>query len=77
MKFLLLMTIVLVLWWVWKKRPERGNGKTTMPKPKPPEEIVACAYCGVLHPLSDSVIDDGTHYCSTTHRLAARTEKKS
>ncbi|MDD2741295.1 MAG: PP0621 family protein [Rhodocyclaceae bacterium] len=76
MKFLLLMAIVLVLWWVWKKRPERGNNEATMPTPKQPEEIVACEHCGVLHPLSESVIDGSDHYCSTTHRLAARASKK-
>ena len=76
MKFLLLIVIVLVLWWVWKKRSEHGGSDAAAPKPKQPEAIVACGHCGVLHPLSESVVDGDAHYCSAAHRLADRSSEK-
>jgi hypothetical protein len=76
MKFLLLIVIALVLWWVWKKRSEHGSSDAAKPKSKQPEAIVACVYCGVLHPVSDSVIEGSAHYCSAAHRLADRSSEK-
>lgn len=76
MKFLLLIFVVLVLWWVWKKRSERGSSDSAMPPPRQPEAIVACEHCGLLHPLSESVVDGNTHYCSAAHRLAGRSSEK-
>ncbi|MDR0777805.1 MAG: hypothetical protein LBE81_14405 [Azonexus sp.] len=64
MKFLLLLALFGVLWWVWPKR-------AAMPppvRPDPPvERMVACAHCGLLLPESDSIGDGERHYCSEAH----------
>ena len=76
MKYLLLIAIVLVLWWAWKKRsdhpqaPKDAAGKMA-------EKIIACAHCGVLHPLSESLLEGDAHYCSAAHRLAGKAAPRS
>lgn len=71
MKYLLLITIALVLWWAWKKRSNLAGGNVP-PAVKKAESIVECAHCGVLHPLSDSLADGADQYCCIAHRSAGK-----
>jgi uncharacterized protein len=75
MKYLLLITIALVLWWAWKKRSDHPPAPKNSAA-KVAEEIVACAHCGVLHPLSESLIEGDAHYCSAAHRLAGKSQPR-
>lgn len=70
MKYLLLIALaVLVLWLLRRSRPRsRRNGK---PAARPPERMVACAWCGVNHPLGESLPVGDRHYCSAEHRRLA------
>ena len=77
MKFLLLMMIILVLWWVWRKRAERQGSDLNVPEAKKPEQMVVCAHCGVHHPLSESIVEGVENFCSTAHRLAGKSSEKS
>jgi uncharacterized protein len=73
MKYLLLMAVVLVLWWGFKKHQPRSGAE--LPKDKPseqPEKMVMCAHCGVHHPLGESFFEGETAYCSAAHRLAGK-----
>ncbi len=71
MKYLLLLTIVAVIWWAWKKRSPQP-GKRPSPAARDPERMVVCAHCGVHLPQSESVTENGACFCSDAHRLAAR-----
>jgi uncharacterized protein len=71
MKYLLIIAIAAVVWLAWKKR-SRPSGKASVPAPREPEQMVVCAHCGVHLPESDSVSEQGRHFCSEAHRLAAR-----
>lgn len=71
MKYLLLIAVALVLWWVWKKRTEQPLPKAP-PAVKSAENIVACAHCGVLHPVSESHAEEGHQFCSEAHRRAGK-----
>lgn len=71
MKYVLLLIVAMVFWWVWKKRSDLPRHDLP-PAGKGPESIVACVHCGVLHPLSESLIDGSAHYCSEAHRLAGK-----
>lgn len=71
MKYFLLIALVIVLWWVWKKRNEHSD-ESGVAGDRPSEKMVACAYCGVHHPLSESLIDGEAHYCCPAHRLAGK-----
>jgi uncharacterized protein len=71
MKYLLLIAIALVLWWAWKKRSNQPKGNVP-PTVKKAERIVECAHCGVLHPLSESLVDGADQYCCNAHRSAGK-----
>lgn len=75
MKYLLLIAVLLVLWWAWKKRAERPE-ESAMPDERLPESVVACAHCGLHHPLSESLVDGDDNYCCPEHRLAGKSPKR-
>ncbi|MBS1162070.1 MAG: hypothetical protein H6R15_4489 [Proteobacteria bacterium] len=74
MKFLLLLGVLGLLWWVWKKR-QRSVGEQVPPPAPAAENMVVCAHCGVLMPESDGLKDGLLFYCSEAHRLAAGSTK--
>lgn len=76
MKYLLLITIVLVLWWAWRKRSTHSQGGAPTVE-KVPENIVACAHCGVHHPLSESLPEGQQFFCSAAHRVAGKSDLRS
>lgn len=66
MKFLLLILAIVIVYHVLKRyrrtamREDRG--------PRTVEEtMVRCERCGVHLPRSESVLTDGSHYCSRQH----------
>ena len=71
MKYLLLIAVIAVIWWVVKNRSQRPVRRSSG-KPPAPEMMVTCAHCGVHIPQSDSVVDDGRHFCSEAHRQAGK-----
>ncbi len=75
MKYILLILVVLVLWWVWKKRSDRPEERAPSAD-RQPEKIVECAHCGVLHPLGESLPEGDFNYCCSAHRQAGRRPKQ-
>ena len=80
MKYLLVLAIILVAVWLWRKgRREELQSRTPPPPPPPapgsiapPQAMLRCAHCGLHLPAADAVRGvDGTAYCSAAHRLAA------
>ena len=71
MKYLLLLALVAVAWWAWQKRRERP-ARPSRNAPREAERMVACAYCGVNVPQSESVVDGDQHFCCDAHRQAVR-----
>lgn len=74
MKYLLLLALLGVVWWVWKKRTAVPP-PAARPDPRP-EKMVVCAQCGLLLPESDSIAVGDVHYCSEAHRQAAETGRR-
>jgi uncharacterized protein len=72
MKFLLLVAVIAVAFWMLKSKA-RGRGDAPRP-PKPPggpQPMLACAHCGVHLPRADALMDvGGRAFCSDAHRLA-------
>ena len=75
MKYLLLIALVAVIWWVVKNRSGRPVQRPSK-KSAAPEMMVTCAHCGVHLPQSDSVVENGLNFCCEAHRLAAKASGK-
>ncbi|RZL94324.1 MAG: hypothetical protein EOP82_05310 [Variovorax sp.] len=79
MKYLLVLAVVFIAIWLWRKgrRDEmRSRPPSPPPAPKPtalaPQAMLRCAHCGLHLPAADAINGpDGTVYCSTAHRQAA------
>jgi uncharacterized protein len=80
MKYLLVLAVILVAVWLWRKaRREELQSRTPPPSPPPapgaiapPQAMLRCAHCGLHLPAADAVRGtDGAAYCSTAHRQAA------
>lgn len=75
MKYLVLL-VVLVLaygWWRSQRRTQMRNEahaaarQATRPLPAP-QDMVACARCGVHVPRAEALTQDASHYCCAEHR---------
>ena len=75
MKYLLLLALIGVIWWMWKKRSALPQADGDVRRDREPEKMVVCAHCGVHLPESDSLTDGQAIYCNAAHRDAARAAK--
>jgi uncharacterized protein len=87
MKYLLVLAVLLIAFWVWRNGREKADDEAARrgasqkpPSPQSPrgsaapvvtEEMVSCAVCGVHLPLTDAVRGKRAVYCGQPHRLAA------
>ena len=78
MKYLLVMALVLVVFWIWRHNREAERRDAAPARaPAPPKtgaavtEIVACEVCGVHLPKSEALIGNKGIYCSDAHRREA------
>jgi uncharacterized protein len=75
MKYLLVVAVVAVAFWLW--RNNRQNAKVQQNKSAPatskatdigpPQAMVQCAACGVHLPASDAVVGKRGSYCTSAH----------
>lgn len=75
MKYLLVLAVVLIGFWVWRSSREVRKPPS---QPRPPDntkalEMVACDVCGVHCPKSDLVVGKRGVYCGAPHRNQAET----
>ena len=78
MKYLLVLAVVSVAIWLWRKnRREEMQERATPPKKSAPpavgapQAMVRCAHCGLHLPATDALPGPGGLYCSAAHRRAA------
>lgn len=71
MKYLVLLAVLLVAWFLWRNaRVERRRDEAPRPPAAGPQEMVACPVCGLHLPRTDALAGpDGRYYCSHEHRL--------
>lgn len=66
LKYLVLIAVVAIVWWNWRKR---ARPRAAMPRQEtPPEPMVACAYCGLYQPVGESLAVGDRYYCCEAHR---------
>jgi uncharacterized protein len=70
MKYLLVVTVVLVAFWIWRQNrrggeshPEQAPARRTTA----PQIMVSCKVCGTHLPQSDAVAGQHGAYCSQEH----------
>ncbi|SEA99303.1 PP0621 family protein [Variovorax sp. YR216] len=77
MKYLLVLAVVFIAIWFWRKgRQEELRSRPPPPPAQPavgaPKEMVRCAHCGLHLPATDAVRGNaGRIYCSAAHRKTA------
>jgi len=69
MKFLFWAIVIAFVYWAWRRsrgaRPAKPKTEAT------PQDMVACAHCGIHLPHNEAVTGTLGQYCSTAHRNAA------
>ncbi len=82
MKYLLVIALVLVVFWLWRKQRETDRRAASheagqaRPHASPPQgrevmDMVACDVCQVHLPRSEALIGSTGIYCSDAHRRKA------
>jgi len=76
-KYLLVLAVVLIAFWLWRSNRERESESNRTEKPPPgrpgPDptkaiEMVSCDVCGTHCPQGDAVVGRRGVYCSVQHR---------
>lgn len=72
MKFLLVLAVLAVAYWVWRSGRVRGAARDAPPPPAQPalpEDMVSCPVCSLHLPRPDALPgSSGRLYCSPEHR---------
>ena len=69
MKILLFLVVVFVLLWLLRGATSRRRGGAAQP-PQAPQEMIACAHCGVHLPRDEALPGRGGVFCGDAHRAA-------
>ncbi|MDF1822507.1 MAG: PP0621 family protein [Alcanivoracaceae bacterium] len=69
-RLLLIIALVWLAWRLLKKTLLSGQGNERRDNLDAPHRMVRCARCGLHVPESDSVEDQGNHFCSQAHLKA-------
>lgn len=76
MKFLLVLAVVVIAFYLWRnnREAERRDGEAARPR-KPsqdkPQDMVRCPVCALHLPRSDAIAGQRGDYCSDEHRTQA------
>ena len=70
MKILLFLVVVFVLLWLLRGATTRRRGGGAAPPPQAPQEMIACAHCGVHLPRDEALPGRGGVFCGDAHRAA-------
>jgi uncharacterized protein len=82
MKYLLVLAVVMIAFWLWRKGREEELRSRAPPRRKrrdadAPAEMARCAQCGLHLPATDAIAGDaGRLYCSAAHRAAAEAQRR-
>lgn len=84
-KVLLIIGIALGVYWLWRQgrmaesreaRPAPPAAPSRNHTAQPPQDMVACAHCGLHLPRSEALADgpggSAPFYCSAAHRQSGR-----
>jgi uncharacterized protein len=71
MKILIFLVVVFVLLWLLRgATTNRRRGDAAPPRSQAPQEMIACAHCGVHLPRDEALPGRGGVFCGDAHRTA-------
>lgn len=70
MKFLLVLAVLVVAFWLWRNgRRAVGDESSGQPRPAPAVvPMVACDFCGMHLPETELIVGTRGRYCCQEHR---------
>jgi len=69
MKYLVLLAVLAFAIGLWRSRRAGDDNGTPAPKrPALPQDMLACAHCGIHIPRSEALMLGPQAYCSAEHR---------
>lgn len=70
MKYLVLLVVLAVAIGIWRSRraPDTSASKHPVSRPALPQNMLACAHCGVHVPQADALMLGEHAYCCAEHR---------
>ena len=70
MKFLLVLTVLLVAFWIWRnnRQSEQDDAAPKRKEPARPMPMIACDQCGTHLPQNEAVQGNRGRYCCQEHR---------
>jgi uncharacterized protein len=80
MKYLLVLAVIVVAIWFWRRgRQEEMRTRSRPPRNPPPavgapKAMVRCDYCGLHLPATDAINGPDGTYCCAAHRKAAESQ---
>lgn len=66
MKYLVLLIVVVVAVGLWRSR-RAIETPTQTAAPALPQDMLACAHCGVHVPAAEALVESGRVFCSPEH----------
>lgn len=71
MKYLVLLIVLVVAIGIWRNRRDKETETESRRPPPPlagPQDILACAHCGVHIPKAEALMLGSQAYCCPEHR---------
>jgi uncharacterized protein len=71
MKYLVLFAVLALAYALWRQQrrsPPPQEGARPPSAPAAPQDMVACAHCGVHLPRNEAITLDTRHYCCAEHQ---------
>lgn len=72
MKYLVLLIVLVVAIGIWRSRRDKDGAEAPVrpasPSPGGPQDILACAHCGVHIPKAEALMLGSQAYCCPEHR---------
>ena len=78
MKYLLVLAVLVIAFWLWRKARRADLGAKVPPAAPPPTPLAMarCAHCGLHLPSAEAIAGERGVYCSAAHRqLAEKTDR--
>lgn len=68
MKYLLVLAVLAIAYGLWRNKRRPPTDRSSPPRVPAPQDMVACAHCGLHLPRTDALSQGRQHYCSADHR---------